>query len=176
MGRPLIDRTGQKFNRLTALRYIRRVEKHSLWEFQCDCGKIHQAFIQSVRSGETKSCGCYARDVTIKRSLGNKFATTHDKSSTKIYRRWHGIMNRCYLTSHFAFKWYGKRGIKVCKRWHKFENFVVDMGEPPKGYSIDRIDNDGDYCPQNCRWATPKMQANNTRRNKNNLVISKQLK
>ena len=87
----------------------------------------------------------------------------HGYFGTKVYEVWHSMKRRCTKPGDKGYQNYGGRGIKVCVRWMKFENFLADMGEPPAGMSLDRINNDGDYCPENCRWTTPKVQSNNRR-------------
>lgn len=100
----------------------------------------------------------------------NKFTTTHGKSHTKTYRCYRAMIRRCYNKSQINYERYGNRGIKVCDRWlESFENFLEDIGECPKGYQLDRIDNDGNYEPNNCRWVTPKTNANNRRPRKQNI-------
>jgi len=92
--------------------------------------------------------------------------TTHGKSGTRTWKIWTGMLNRCQNPNGPAYEYYGGRGIKVCERWHDFENFLGDMGEAPPGLSIDRKDNNGNYCKENCRWATKLEQAGNMRSNR----------
>lgn len=116
-----------------------------------------------MKSGNTKSCKCLQKDINIKQS------TLHGHRSvgntTETYRSWQMMKNRCLNRKDVQWKDYGGRGIKVCKRWMKFENFLEDMGERPKGCSLDRKNNNKNYCKSNCRWTTPKQQARNKRNN-----------
>lgn len=152
-----------KYFRLTPIRRTGSSQdkaKFALWEFQCDCGKIVEAPISVVKRGRKKSCGCLAIEVTRARSI------THGFKGTKVYAIWSGMKNRCNNPNEHSYKNYGARGIKVCKSWERFESFLKDMGEPPKGkYSLDRIDNDKGYSKANCRWATDSEQQRNTRAN-----------
>jgi len=108
-------------------------------------------------------CGIMV-DMKEKDEITGKFTKTHDKSRTRIYFAWQRMKQRCYDTNYSAYQYWGGRGIKVCDRWlDSFDNFYDDMGDIPKGRSLDRINNDVDYCKSNCRWATPSVQAFNKR-------------
>lgn len=160
-----IIKAGDKFNRLTAIKFVCRGKiNEQLWLFKCDCGKEKIMKAGRVKNGYSKSCGCLAIELTKKR---NKLKDSHRMSKTKIYGIWMAMKERCRNKKCKGYKNYGSRGIKVCDRWlNSFENFYKDMGERPKGKSLDRIDNNGNYTPENCRWATPIEQGNNMRKNR----------
>jgi hypothetical protein len=158
--KPLVDYTGITFNRLTGERYM-GVRGHArVWLWRCECGGgvIQQPNL--VKSGHTRSCGCLTREFTASINL------SHGMTRTPTYWGWVHMRQRCENETNGDWYLYGARGIRVCERWASFENFLADMGPKPHGKSIDRWPNqDGDYEPGNCRWATPRQQGGNTRRN-----------
>lgn len=156
-------KSGDKYGRLTI---ISEVEPHvsisgevkRKFECICDCGIKKNIVLQDLRKGSVSSCGCYVKERLI------KLNTTHGFSKNLLYPTWKEMIQRCYNTSHKQYNDWGGRGIKVCDRWlNSPENFIQDMGNRPKGTSLDRINNDGNYEPNNCRWATSKEQSNNRR-------------
>jgi hypothetical protein len=152
----LVDLTGERFGRLEAIRVVgidKRGEK--IWECYCECGSFHNVLSSNLRTGHTKSCGCLDREKFSERT------TKHGMYGTRTYKIYQNLLQRCYNEKSTFYTNYGARGIKVCKRWESFDNFLADMGEVPDGYQLDRINNDGDYEPGNVRWATPKDNARN---------------
>lgn len=155
-----IDMTGMVFGRWTVLRRTGSDKRGELlWLCRCSCGNESSLTGSSLRSGNSVSCGCYQKDHPSQRK--------HGASRTRLYGAWKAMIRRCENANTGAYKDYGARGIRVCERWrHSFENFLSDMGPRPKGHSIERKNNDGNYEPSNCHWAPSKDQANNTRANR----------
>lgn len=156
----LIDPIGKKFGRLTVEQEIK-----SCWICRCDCGNKTTLKRSVVKSGNTKSCGCLHRE-----RAGN-MNRTHGKANSRItgyasraYGVWQAMRDRCYNSNRADYHRYGGRGISVCKRWQQFENFLSDMGEPPPGLTLERLNNDKGYSPSNCKWATRQEQAVNRER------------
>lgn len=149
---------GKKFGRYTVLCRVGFKAK-----CRCSCGEERMVYAYDLINGKSKSCGCLRKKILSK--LKRKHGYTTQTTQHPIYGAWKGMINRCESTNNKAYKHYGGRGIRVCKRWHTFVNFADDMAASWKrGLSVERKNNDGNYEPSNCKWATMKEQANNRRK------------
>lgn len=149
------DLTGRSFGRWTVIGFGYKSRfGELLWNCKCECGREKAVKAAILRKGESTSCGCLHREAV----------TTHGMSNTRTFKSWDTMKQRCFNSNAPDFDRYGGRGIKVCERWRtSFSAFLEDMGERPEGYTLDRIDNEGDYELDNCKWSTGSEQQQNTR-------------
>lgn len=160
----LKDLTGQKFGRLTVLYKLNNYHKRgAYWLCVCKCGNLKEVFGRDLRRGSTRSCGCLQRDIT------SKIHTKHGKHNTRLYHIYYAMKNRCYNKDNNRYQYYGKRGIVVCDEWlNDFQAFYewAMNNNYKENLTIDRIDPNGNYTPDNCRWADIATQNRNTRQNR----------
>lgn len=160
---------GEVVNGLEILESFKQGDKKKKCLFLCQCGGTFVSSIYSVRSGNTKSCGCYHKKIVSEIGLRNKkHGDASARGVTKLYKTWSDIKSRCYNRSDYHYKWYGERGILMDNDWKNsysiFKNWILEtLGERPKEMSLDRIDNDIGYFKGNLRWATQKEQVRNSR-------------
>ena len=154
-----VDLTGQKFGRLTVVRFDHKENGRKYYLCQCDCGNFKIVSNHSLKSGNTKSCGCLHKEILIQRNKDNR---VHHPENERLLRIWRAMLHRCYKETDEHYDYYGGRGIKVCDGWHDFETF--QKWALANGYAdnltIDRLDGNKDYCPENCSWATMTVQNN----------------
>lgn len=158
---------GQRYGRWLLIEEATRYDKDGViilyWKCRCDCGTISEVSSGGLLGGYSQSCGC------LQREAASTIHTKHKMSSSRLYRRWASMKARCDNPKDPSYENYGGRGIKVCNSWlESFENFYKDMGGYPEDFSLDRIDVNGNYCPENCRWTDRSEQNYNTRKHKNN--------
>lgn len=168
-----VDYSGRRYGRLLVLSMVYEAGKDAKARCACDCGAEKTVTAYNLNSGNTESCGCLARERTAERnrallrgSAMGKANRTHGYSRTPTYASWCDARKRCYSPQNKRFSEYGGRGIGMCDAWRdSFESFLRDMGERPKGMTLERLDVDKWYEPGNCTWATAAQQAQNTRAN-----------
>ena len=157
---------GERFGRLTVIGKAENANEHVMWTCQCDCGSMSKVSSQSLRSGNSSSCGCIRKEMLVGRIT--KHGQARERDRNPIYTCWAGMKARCFNSNELAYKNYGGRGITVCNEWLNFEPFyrwAISSGYK-HGLEIDRINNNGNYEPSNCRWVTDNENRLNTRRNR----------
>lgn len=156
---------GETYSRLTVLQETYMKNGRKTVRCECSCGNTVDVREDHLKSGVTNSCGCYRLDRL------REVIVTHGKTTTKAYGTWEGMLQRCHNPNASNYSEYGGRGITICEDWlgaEGFANFYKDMGERPEGMSLDRMDVNGNYCKENCRWETPSVQGFNQRKSSNN--------
>ena len=156
------DLTAQRFFRLLVLNHVPCTSPRTFYLCRCDCGTERKFRSDALTSGRANSCGCWNDEVRVRNGRNNR---THGMTHTGIYNSWRAMIARCLNPNSDKFKWYGARGIKVCRRWRTFKNFHTDLG--PKwfpGATIERLDVNGNYSLENCTWLTMSDQQKNKRK------------
>jgi hypothetical protein len=166
----LVNLTGKTIDRLKVIKFSHNDENDNrMWECLCSCGNIRFYTTGSLNGGSVKSCGCKSYEYKH-----GKIPRKHGMTNTRFYKIWKGAKYRCINPKNCLYKYYGGRGIKICDRWLKFDNFLNDMYQSYEEHiricdenntTIDRIDTNGDYCLENCKWSTWKEQGNNRKTN-----------
>jgi len=161
-----------KYNRLTLIEeiepYIWGNKKYKKFLCKCDCGTMVEVRLDKMKLGNTKSCGCYNKELITKPHKPTNLTHGHTKKGnvSREFHSWHGMKQRCTNPKTKHYNYYGGRGITICDRWlNSFTDFIEDMGPRPEGKSLDRINNDGNYEPNNCKWSTQVEQLKNRRIN-----------
>lgn len=168
MGKPVENLTNRRFGKLLVIRRdfspYKGTSTHARWLCKCDCGNETIVISASLKCGDTTSCGCHQHTLAI----------THGMKYSPEWRAWKSMRQRCSNKNNRGYHRYGGRGIFVCNQWKKFETFYKDMGpRPTPKHSVDRVNNDGPYSPDNCRWALPKQQSNNMENNRRHFFKGK---
>lgn len=159
-----LDLSGQMFGKWLVIQRVFKTKNRTHWLCQCSCGCHSLVDSSHLNNGRSTKCKkCHGKEAVKKRPLKHGQARHGIKS--REYSCWSSMRTRCNNSCHEHWKYYGERGIKVCERWNEFENFLNDMGKCPDRHTLDRVNVNGDYSPENCRWATPKQQGENKRNN-----------